>query len=372
MNILVVLGTRPEAVKMAPVIRALRARPEKPSVVLCLTAQHRDLLDQALALFELPVDYDLNLMRPDQSLSSLTTGVLQGLEPILTSDRPDLVLVHGDTTTSFSAALAAFYHQIPVGHVEAGLRSHHPGQPFPEELNRRMTDALATHHFAPTEGARDNLVRENIDPKRIHVTGNTAVDALLHAAALPCPETDPLLAALGRERDLILVTAHRRESFGAPFFEICRALRTLVDRHPGVEVAFPVHPNPRIREAARRLLGGHDRIHLVEPVEYLPFVHLMKRARIILTDSGGIQEEAPSFGVPVLVLRDVTERPEALAAGTAHLVGTHHDAIVAAASALLETGATRTGGSPLENPFGDGNAGARIAALLMEQDRQAP
>lgn len=372
MNILVVLGTRPEAVKMAPVIRALRAHPAGPSVELCLTAQHRDLLDQALALFDLPVDYDLNLMRPDQSLSGLTGAVLAGLEPILVSERPDLVLVHGDTTTSFTAALSAFYHQIPVGHVEAGLRSHHPGQPFPEELNRRMTDALASHHFAPTEGARDNLIRENIDPSRILVTGNTVVDALLFAAALPCPVTDPRLEALGRERDLILVTAHRRESFGAPFLEICRALRTLVDQHPNVEIAYPVHPNPKVYDAARKLLGGHDRIHLLQPLEYLPFVHLMKRARLILTDSGGIQEEAPSFGVPVLVLRHVTERPEAVAAGTARLVGTHHDTIVAAASELLIDCPARARMVQTGNPFGDGQAGQRIADYLMQRERRTP
>lgn len=372
MNILVVLGTRPEAIKMAPVIRALRAHTAKPSVSLCLTAQHRDLLDQALALFELPVDYDLNLMRPDQSLSGLTGAVLTGLEPILASERPDLVLVHGDTTTSFTAALSAFYHQIPVGHVEAGLRSHHPAQPFPEELNRRMTDALAFHHFAPTEDARENLLRENIDPSRILVTGNTVVDALVFAAALPCPPGDPRLENLGRERDLILVTAHRRESFGAPFFEICRALRTIADRHPGAEIAFPVHPNPRVFDAARKLLGGHDRIHLLDPVEYLPFVHLMKRARLVLTDSGGIQEEAPTFGVPVLVLRDVTERPEALAAGTARLVGTHHDTIVAAADELLEDTGARTGMIQAGNPFGDGKAGERIAAFLMQGREGAP
>ncbi len=372
MNILVVLGTRPEAVKMAPVIRALRAHPAAPSVELCLTAQHRDLLDQALALFDLPIDYDLNLMRPDQSLTGLTGAVLAGLEPILVSERPDLVLVHGDTTTSFSTALAAFYHQIPVGHVEAGLRSHHSGQPFPEELNRRMTDALAAHHFAPTEGARENLLRENIDPARILVTGNTVVDALLFAAATPCPVTDPRLDTLGRERYLVLVTAHRRESFGAPFLEICRALRSIADRHPDVEIAYPVHPNPKVNDAARKLLGGHDRIHLLPPLEYLPFVHLMKRARLILTDSGGIQEEAPSFGVPVLVLRDVTERPEAVAVGTARLVGTHHDTIVAAAGELLADTPARAHMIQTANPFGDGQAGPRIANYLLQREGRIP
>lgn len=372
MNILVVLGTRPEAVKMAPVIRALRSHPARPTVQLCLTAQHRDLLDQALRLFELPVDFDLDLMRHGQSLSDLTNAVLSGLEPILASARPDLVLVHGDTTTSFAAALAAFYQKIPAAHVEAGLRTHDPARPYPEELNRRMTDALCRHHFAPTEGARENLLRENIDSARILVTGNTVIDALLYAAARPFSFSDSRLEALGKERDLILVTAHRRESFGAPFAEICRALRTLVANDLGVEIAYPVHPNPNVRAAAHELLGNRDRIHLLEPLEYLPFVHLMKRARLILTDSGGIQEEAPSLGVPVLVLRDVTERPEAVAAGTARLVGTNHDVIVSAVGEMLRDHAARAAMVARGNPFGDGRAGERIADYLMTQEARLP
>lgn len=372
MNILVVLGTRPEAVKMAPVIRALRQHPAGPSVQLCLTAQHRELLDQALALFGLPVDYDLNIMRPGQSLSGLTAAVLSGLEPVLASTQPDLVLVHGDTSTSFAAALAAFYHHIPVGHVEAGLRTHHRTQPFPEEINRRLTDSLCTHHFAPTEGARQNLLLENIDPAHILVTGNTVVDALLHALGHPCAFEDPLLEALGRERPLVLVTAHRREIFGTAFGEICRALRSIAEEHPEVDLVFPVHPNPNVRDAAQALLGGCERIHLIEPVEYLPFVHLMKKATLILTDSGGIQEEAPSLGVPVLVLREVTERPEAVEAGTARVVGTRHDAIVSAASELLADPAARGRMVKAENPFGDGHAGERIAAYLMREEHQIP
>ena len=371
MNILVVLGTRPEAVKMAPVIRALRQHPAGPSVQLCLTAQHRELLDQALALFELPVDYDLNIMRPGQTLSGLTAAVLSGLEPVLASTRPDLVLVHGDTSTSFAAALAAFYQQIPVGHVEAGLRTHRPSNPFPEETNRCLTDTLSTHHFAPTEGARQNLLHEHIDPARILVTGNTAVDALRYAAGRPCVFEDPLLDTLGRERPLVLVTAHRRESFGTPFGEICRALRSISEGHPEADFIFPVHPNPNVRDAARSLLGGCGRIHLIEPMEYLPFVHLMKKATLILTDSGGIQEEAPSLGVPVLVLREVTERPEAVEAGVARVIGTSHDTIVAATAELLGDCAARMGMVKRENPFGDGHAGERIVEYLMKLECRA-
>ena len=370
MNIVVVLGTRPEAVKMAPVIRALRSHPARPKVQLYLTAQHRELLDQALALFELPVDHDLNLMRPGQSLTGLASAVLSGLEPLFAAVRPDLVLVHGDTTTSFAAALAAFYQHIPVGHVEAGLRTGDPARPFPEELNRRMADALCTHHFAPTEGARENLLRENIDPARILVTGNTVIDALRYAAEQPCVFEDRRLEALGRARALILVTAHRRESFGAPFSEICRALRTIVEGNPDVEIAYPVHPNPNVRDAARVLLGDCARIHLLEPLEYLPFVHLMKKSKLILTDSGGIQEEAPSLGIPVLVLRDVTERPEAVTAGTARLVGTRHDNIVSAVRELLGDPAARARMVQVESPFGDGRAGERIADYLMQEESQ--
>jgi len=368
MNILVVLGTRPEAVKMAPVIRALRQHPAAPSVQLCLTAQHRELLDQALALFDLPVDYDLNIMRPGQSLCGLTAAVLSGLEPVLASTRPDLVLVHGDTSTSFASALAAFYQHIPVGHVEAGLRTHHRTQPFPEELNRRLTDTLCAHHFAPTEGARQNLLRENIDSSHIVVTGNTVVDALRYALERPCAFENPLLDALGRERPLVLVTAHRRESFGTAFGEICRALRSIAEVHPEADIVYPVHPNPNVRDSARALLGGCDHIHLIEPLEYLPFVHLMKKATLILTDSGGIQEEAPSLSVPVLVLREVTERPEAVEAGTARLVGTGHDSIVAAVIALLADPAARARMVRTTNPFGDGHAGERIAAYIMQEE----
>lgn len=365
MNILVVLGTRPEAVKMAPVVRALREHPNRPLVRLCLTAQHRDLLDQALALFELPVDYDLDLMRPGQTLASLTSTILTALDAVLVELKPDMVLVHGDTTTSFAAALAAFYRRIPVGHVEAGLRTNNPGQPFPEELNRRMTDALCTWHFAPTLRARENLLLENISPEHIIVTGNTAVDALLFAASQPSSDLDQDIDELGCTRKLLLVTAHRRESFGAPLGEIFRALRTIAAKHGDVEIAVPVHPNPSVTEAASGALAGCERIVLLPPLEYLPFVTLMKRATIILTDSGGIQEEAPSLGVPVLVLREVTERPEAIEAGTARLVGTDHDTIVRAVTDLLHNRELREAMVHAENPFGDGHAGERIARYLM-------
>lgn len=372
MNILIVVGTRPEAIKMAPVISALRSHPEGPMVRVCVTAQHRNLLDQALADFNIVADYDLDLMRTDQTLAGLTSALLMGLDGVLAEARPDLVLVHGDTTTSFAGALASFYRRIPVGHVEAGLRTHDPAQPFPEELNRRMTDALCHHHFAPTEGARANLLREGVAPEGIVVTGNTAIDAVLQVAQEPYAFPDEALEALGRERALVLVTAHRRESFGEPFAGICAALRRVAEENEGVEIALPVHPNPNIRCAAWALLGGHERIHLLEPLAYRPFVHLMKRARLILTDSGGIQEEAPSLGVPVLVLRAATERPEALAAGTARLVGTDPAAVVDATNRLLRDADARAAMTGRPNPFGDGRAAEQIAARLLEKENRTP
>lgn len=366
MKTLVVLGTRPEAIKMAPVIRALRDRPDQFSTQVCLTAQHRGLLDQVIALFNISVDYDLDLMAPGQSIAQVTSGVLAGMDNVLQESRPDMVLVHGDTTTSFAAALAAFYRQIPVAHVEAGLRTHDRARPFPEEMNRRLGDSLCTYHYASTANARDNLVREHFDPANIVITGNTVIDALLDVAARPYTFDDAAMDALGRDRRLVLVTAHRRESFGAPFDGICRAIRAIVDAHPDVEVAYPVHPNPQIQQAAREHLAGVGRIHLVEPLDYLPFVQLMKKATFILTDSGGIQEEAPSLGKPVLVLRDLTERPEAVAAGTALLVGTDCDRIVAAARSLLDDTATYRRMASAANPFGDGKASGRIVDHLAQ------
>ncbi len=364
MRVLVVVGTRPEAIKMAPVIRELRGRGCGFAVQVCLTAQHRELLDQVIRVFELPVDFDLDLMAPGQSIYDVTSRVLTGMEGVLVESRPDVVLVHGDTTTSFSAALAAYYRQIPVGHVEAGLRTYDKHRPFPEEMNRRLADALCDYHYAPTEGARENLRAERISEDHIVVTGNTVIDALLHIAEKPYEFEDPLLAKAGHERRLLLVTAHRRESFGAPFHDMCRAMADLAAANADLEVIYPVHPNPNVRAVTDEMLAGRERVHLIEPLEYLPFVHLLKKAHIVLTDSGGIQEEAPSLGKPVLVMREVTERPEAVEAGTARLVGTEHDAIVRAVQGLLDDSNAYSAMANRVNPYGDGKAAQRIAGHL--------
>lgn len=367
MKVLVVVGTRPEAIKLAPVIRALRCRPADFTAEVCLTGQHRDLLDQVIALFEIPVDYDLNVMQPGQSLFQTTGAILLGMERVLRDARPDVVLVHGDTTTAFGAALAAFYQRIPVGHVEAGLRTDDIGRPFPEEMNRRLGDQLCTWFYAPTEQARENLLRERFPAEQILVTGNTVIDALLDVAARPYTFEDPALDALGRSRDLVLMTAHRRESFGPPLEAICRAVRTIVEDRPSVEVVFPVHPNPNVRRVVEEALGKTERVHLTGPLGYAPFVHLMKRSAVILTDSGGVQEEAPALGKPVLVLREETERIEAIEAGTAQLVGADSDRIVAAVHALLDAPGERARIAGRANPYGDGKAGERIASHLAGQ-----
>ncbi len=364
MKILVVVGTRPKAIKMAPVIAALHRQPARFSVEVCMTAQHRDLLDPVIALFKIPVHYDLDIMAPDQSIYQVTSRVLLGMEGVLKRAQPDVVLVHGDTTTSFAAALAAFYQRIPVGHVEAGLRTYDRTHPFPEEMNRRLGDDLCSYHYASTEAARKNLLQEHIAPEHIVVTGNTVIDALLDVAERPHTFCDPVLEALGKERRLILVTAHRRESFGAPFESICRAIAELAQANPDVEVVYPVHPNPNVQHCVKALLEEQERVHLVAPLDYLPFVHLMKRATLILTDSGGIQEEAPSLGKPVLVLRDVTERPEAIVAGTAQLVGTDYERITTAAQTLLDDPARYAHVAALQNPYGDGQASTRIVEHL--------
>jgi UDP-N-acetylglucosamine 2-epimerase len=363
-KVLVVVGTRPEAIKMAPVVRALINRPSHFETRLCLTGQHRDLLDPVIRLFELPVDVDLNVMRPGQSLFETTSAVLRGMEEVLSSWAPDMVLVHGDTTTAFAASLASFYQQIPVGHVEAGLRTADVRRPFPEEMNRRLSDQLCTWFYAPTPRACENLVREGVNPDHVIVTGNTVIDALMDVSGRPFVFEDPALDALGRERKLLLLTAHRRESFGAPFASICAAVKAIVEHDPEVELLYPVHPNPNIKKAAETLLGGRERIHLIPALSYEPFVHLMKKSTLILTDSGGIQEEAPSLGKPVLVLRDESERPEAVEAGTAHLVGTDPARITAAANALLGDPAARAHIAAIPNPYGNGHASARIAEHL--------
>jgi UDP-N-acetylglucosamine 2-epimerase len=365
MKILVVAGTRPEAIKMAPVVKALEARPEVfERVALCLTAQHRELLDQVIRVFGLRVDYDLNLMAQDQTIYDVTARVLTGMKAVLEAERPDAVLVHGDTTTSFAAALAAYYQHIPVGHVEAGLRTYDKFQPFPEEMNRRLCDAICDYHYAPTEGSKENLLSERIPGAHIVVTGNTVIDALLEVAARSYSFDDPLLERAGRDRRLLLVTAHRRESFGEPFRAMCQAIADLAAANSDLEAIYPVHPNPNVRRVTGEMLAGRERVHLIAPLDYLPFVHLLKKATIILTDSGGIQEEAPALGKPVLVMREVTERPEAIVAGTARLVGTQRDRIVAGVQELLDDPSAYAAMAEKANPYGDGHASARIAAHL--------
>ncbi len=366
MKVLVVVGTRPEAIKMAPLVAALEARRDIFDTRLCVSGQHRDMMDSVIHLFGLTVHYDLNVMVHNQSVADITTKVLTGVSGVLEAESPDVVLIHGDTTTSFAAALAAHYHRAPVGHVEAGLRTHDKWHPFPEEMNRRLADALCDYHYAPTERARENLLAENIPPEQIVVTGNTAIDALLWAAKQPCSFDDPFLERAGADRRLILVTAHRRESFGAPFREMCSAMRDVVNHNDNVEVIYPMHPNPNVRKAACEILRGHERIRLVEPLGYLPFVQLQKKAYLILTDSGGIQEEAPSLGTPVLVMRDTTERPEAVDAGVSKLVGTKRADIAREVQQLLDKEADYNQMASAVNPFGDGHASERIAGHLAD------
>lgn len=359
--LLVVVGTRPDAVKMAPVVQALRREPAF-SPVLVATAQHREMLDQVLRLFDLEPDVDLNVMRPRQTLTEVTVRTLEGLERVVRAVRPAMVLVQGDAAPSFCGALAAFYHRIPVAHVEAGLRTHDKYHPFPEEMYRHMTAVLADLHFAPTPQARLNLLREGVDPGRIHVTGNTVIDALLQISAGGMP--DPCGVRTRPGTRLVLVTAHRRENWGEPLRRICLALRTIAERFADVEIVFPVHRNPVVREVVRDVLAGCDRVHVIEPPDYGPFVELERQAYLILTDSGGVQEEAPTFGTPVLVLREKTERPEGIAAGVAKLVGTDPDRIVAEASRLLGDPAAYARMANATNPYGDGRASERILQIL--------
>jgi UDP-N-acetylglucosamine 2-epimerase (non-hydrolysing) len=365
MKVLCVFGTRPEAIKMAPVIRELRKHPDRVAVRVCVTGQHREMLDQVLALFDIAPDHDLEIMRPDQSLTELTASALTRLDPVVASERPDWVVVQGDTTTAMAAALVAFYHGVRVAHVEAGLRSWNRLHPFPEEVNRRIADGLADLHFAPTDVARQNLLREGLDGSTVVVTGNTVIDALHWVAALPAPADLEALVPPNGTR-LLLVTAHRRESFGPGMEAICHALRDLATRYgDGVRILYPVHLNPRVREPVQRLLGGVTNVALLPPLDYLRLVHLMKRAYLVLTDSGGIQEEAPGLGKPVLVLREVTERPEAVAAGTARVVGTSRERVVDEAARLLDDPAEYRRMARAVNPFGDGHAAARIVAAML-------
>ncbi len=361
-DIAVILGTRPEATKLAPVMLELRNPPRQFRVRIIATGQHRDMLPQTLGIFGLRADMDLDIMRPQQSLEHITSAALNGLEPVFRSSPPDLALVEGDTTTVFAAALAAFYHHVPVAHLEAGLRTRDRYNPFPEEINRRLASPLASLHLAPTWEARDNLLAEGHTPKSIYVTGNTAVDALLWAAARPCP---PLPKAAQKAGRFILVTCHRRENWGEPLQRVCQALQQVARLFPDVEMVFPVHPNPLVRKIAGQALGKEARIHLLEPVEYLAFVHLMKKASLLLTDSGGIQEEAPALDKPVLVLREKTERPEGLVAGTAKLVGTDPTRIVREVSRLLSDKKAYDAMARAKNPFGDGKAAKRIRQAIL-------
>lgn len=367
-TVLLVFGTRPEAIKMAPVVAALRAS-ALLDIKVCVTAQHRQMLDQVLDLFDIRPDYDLNLMRAGQDLSDITARVLQELQPVLAECKPDMVLVHGDTTTAMAAALAAFYARIPVGHVEAGLRTNDIYSPWPEEMNRRIVGRISALHFAPTSSSEANLIKEGCAPSTVHVTGNTVIDALLQVInRLDCDSSETAALAekfhfLSNGKRTILVTGHRRENFGGGFENICIALKRLAERGD-VNVVYPVHLNPNVREPVNRLLGDAADIHLIEPLEYLPFTYLMRASYLILTDSGGIQEEAPSLGKPVLVMRDNTERPEAVAAGTVQLVGTGAERIYAAAVKLLDDQAAYRTMSEAHNPYGDGQASQRIRQVL--------
>ncbi len=360
-TVLSVFGTRPEAIKMAPVLQRLAAEKGIRSLV-CVTAQHREMLDQVLRLFSIRPDHDFDLMREGQTLTQITAGALTLLEPYLREVKPDLLLVQGDTTTSMAASLAAFYARVPVAHVEAGLRTGDPAYPYPEEINRRITSVIATHHFAPTERARRNLVAEGVADAAISVTGNTVIDALLQTVRTP----GPLPPFVRRGSRLVLVTAHRRENFGAPLSEILAALGEIAARWSDIDIVYPVHRNPQVDGPARAALGTTPGVHLLGPVDYKTFCDLMSAATLILTDSGGIQEEAPSLGVPVLVLRDETERPEAVEAGVVRLVGPHRKAIVENTAELLENPKSYAAMATRVNPYGDGHASERIVAKVVE------
>jgi len=364
-KILLIFGTRPEAIKLCPVIRSLREHPAHFDVKVCVTAQHRDLLDQVLEAFEVKPDYDLDIMQPGQTLFESTSRILAGLEPVLKDEHPDLAIVQGDTTTTLCGALASFFQNVPVAHVEAGLRTGDMRQPFPEEMNRVLTSRLTALHFAPTENALENLRKEGVPLESIKVTGNTGIDAVLYVRdrleqgklqGREWPELDP-------SKKLILVTAHRRESFGGGFERICRGLAELANR-TDIQIVYPVHPNPNVQDPVQRLLAGHPNIRLIEPLSYVPFVDLMRRAYLLITDSGGVQEEGPSLGKPILVLREKTERPEAVTAGTVKLVGADEHRLLNEANLLLDNRELYEGMARVHNPYGDGRASARISDLI--------
>lgn len=368
---LCVFGTRPEAIKMAPVAIAL-ANDTGIEARICVTGQHREMLDQVLNLFDLTPDFDLNIMKPSQDLTDVTVRILEGLRGVFADFVPDVVLVHGDTATTFATSLAAYYHRIPVAHVEAGLRTWDIYSPWPEEGNRKLTGALANLHFAPTATSQSNLLREGVAQSNVIVTGNTVIDALI--SVIDRLKSDPVLSAeaakpfsfISSDRRIILVTGHRRESFGDGFERICKALAHIANAHPDVDIIYPMHMNPNVREPVNRILKGINNVYLIEPLDYLPFVYLMERSYLILTDSGGIQEEAPSLGKPVLVMRDTTERPEALQAGTVKLVGTNEEVMIAEVEELLNSQEAYDKMSFAHNPYGDGNASGRIVETLKQ------
>ena len=372
-KILLVFGTRPEAIKMAPLVKALQKDTEHFETCVCVTAQHRQMLDQVLEVFGITPEYDLNIMAPNQDLYDITAKVLLGLRKVLKDFRPDTVLVHGDTTTSMAASLAAFYMQIPVGHVEAGLRTYNMLSPWPEEMNRQVTDRICTYYFAPTEQSRANLLQENIDAKKIFITGNTVIDALLMAVDI-ISTTAGVKEKMAKElqekgytvgdREYILVTGHRRENFGDGFLHICKAIKELAALHPEMDIVYPVHLNPNVQKPVYELLSGLSNVYLISPLDYLPFIYALQHSTLLLTDSGGVQEEAPSLGKPVLVMRDTTERPEAVEAGTVKLVGTDAEAIVSNVTALLQDKEMYKRMSETHNPYGDGQACERIIAAL--------
>lgn len=378
-KVLIVFGTRPEAIKMAPVVKAFQKETANFITKVCVTAQHREMLDQVLDIFEIAPDYDLNIMKAGQDLYDISARVLVEMRPVLKDFKPDVVLVHGDTSTSTMTALAAFYEQIPVGHVEAGLRTYNIYSPWPEEMNRQITGRIATFHFAPTEMAKQNLIRENIHEKQIFVTGNTVIDALFMALGKIENQTGlkmelkrkvesfgyPNIEKLNsRERKLILITGHRRENFGEGFVNMCEAMKSIALQNPDFDLVYPVHLNPNVQKPVHDILEGVSNIYLIQPLEYLPFIYLMEKSYLVLTDSGGIQEEAPSLGKPVLVMRDTSERPEAIDAGTVELVGTNKDLIINKVNELIHNTAKYNSMSMAHNPYGDGKAGNKIVNIL--------
>ena len=377
-KILLVFGTRPEAIKMAPLVKKLQEMPEAFQTVVCVTGQHREMLDQVLRLFDITPEYDLNIMKPNQDLYDITSRILLGMRDVLKEVQPDIVLVHGDTTTSMAAALAAFYQQIPVGHVEAGLRTGNIYSPWPEEMNRLITGRITTHHFSPTPLAKENLLREHVDDKQIIVTGNTVIDALqmvverLKNDELLANEVSAKINQMGYDvqrlegnRRMVLITGHRRENFGEGFLNICHAIKHLAEQYKDVDFVYPMHLNPNVRKPVLEILGEKaENVFLIEPLDYLPFVYMMQHSTLILTDSGGVQEEAPGLGKPVLVMRDTTERPEAVEAGTVLLVGTNREKIEHGVTMLLDDADTYRKMSEAVNPYGDGMACARIAEAL--------